>query len=91
MANNGRIRPETRPNRKKVSSVRFRGRWSRQHPDRGGLVGQASMRVDVERQPNIAVPGQGLGHLGADAGALAAGDEQMPTRMEIGIAPAWLA
>ena len=42
------------------------------------------MRVDVERQPNIAVPGQGLGHLGADAGALETGDEQVPTRMEIG-------
>jgi hypothetical protein len=44
------------------------------------------MRSDVERQPDIAVPGQGLGHLGSNDGVFEAGVEQVATRMEIGIA-----
>ena len=58
--------------------------WSRQNPDSGRLVGQFGVGVDVERQPNIAVPGQSLGHLRSDAGTLEAGDEEVPTRMEVG-------
>lgn len=66
------------------SSLRY---WRpRQYPDSGCLVREFGVRVDSQRQPDIAVAGQRLGHLGPDAGALEAGDKEVPTGMEVGVA-----
>lgn len=43
------------------------------------------MRVDVHREPNIAVAGQGLGRLGRDVGLAEVRYERMPQAVEIGL------
>ena len=43
--------------------------------NRRRLVGQIDMRVHAQRQSHVAVPGQRLGYLRADAGALQACDK----------------
>ena len=45
--------------------------------------------VHAQRQSNIAVSGQCLGHLGSDAGTFEVGDEEVPTGVEVGVVPAW--
>jgi hypothetical protein len=57
-----------------ISSTHLCSRRPRQNPDGSPLVCQFGMGVDAQRQPDIAVPGQGLGDLGTDAGALETGD-----------------
>jgi hypothetical protein len=46
---------------------------------------QLDVRVRAERQTNVTVPGKCLGHLGRNAGAFQAGDEQVPRAVEIGV------
>ena len=49
-----------------------------------GLVVDVDMGVDAQREADVAVAGQRLGHLGTDADALQAGDKQVAVAVEVG-------
>ena len=54
-----------------------------QRANRRHLVMELDVGVDAQRQPNAAVPGRRLGHLGRNVGTLQAGDERMAGAVEI--------
>ncbi len=82
--------PAVRPRGPKLGGLGFRilpaRRWG-QRGDGRRLVVQSDMGVDAQGEPDIAVPGKGLGHLGRDARPLQAGDEQVAVGMEVGEQP----
>ena len=45
------------------------------------------MRVDAQREPDVAVPGQRLSHLGRNPGPFQAGNEEVPGAVEVGVEP----
>lgn len=61
------------------------GRWRWQRPNRRRLIMEFDVGVGAQGQPDVAVPGEGLGHAGRDAGPLEARDEEMPEAVKAGI------
>lgn len=57
----------------------------RQRLNRRRLVVQLDMCVDTQRQADITMPRQGLGHLRRHAGAFQVRDEEVPEAMEVGV------
>jgi hypothetical protein len=58
-------------------------RWGGQRLNRGRLVMDADMRVDAQRETFVAVPGEGLRHLGRQARSLQVRDEQVAIAVEV--------
>ncbi len=63
------------------------GRRGRQGLDGRCLVGQLDVGVHAQRQPDVRMPGERLGHFGREAGPLQVRDEQVPQAVEVGVPP----
>src|SRR3989304_4249740 len=77
------IRPGRPKGARSLLATAANGWRGRQRLDRRRLVVQTNVRVDTERQANIAVPGKGLGHFRGRVSLLQTGDEMMPATVEV--------
>ncbi len=56
-----------------------------QLPNRLRLLRLIDMSINIHRQADIAVAGEGLGRLGGDVGAAEVGDEGVAKAVEVGV------